>query len=133
MKEILRMGRKMGLGNIIIKVESFIMEIGLITKNRDMEPIFIIVAKDMKDSLKITWSMEKGKYMKKMVIGIKGNSMKTKSITWGNSMMLPRIKSLILYSIKVNKCNVPSKFHKIYWSSKNKKHPYRIWIKTKIS
>ena len=53
MKEILRMGRKMGLGNIIIKVESFIMEIGLITKNRDMEPIFIIVAKDMKDSLKM--------------------------------------------------------------------------------
>lgn len=54
MKEIFRMGRKMGLGNIIIKVESFIMEIGLITKNRDMELIFIIVAKDMKDSLKIT-------------------------------------------------------------------------------
>ena len=40
MKEIFVEGRKMELVSIIIKVESIIMGIGLIIKNRDMELIF---------------------------------------------------------------------------------------------
>lgn len=81
MKEVFLKGWKMGLESIIIKVENIIMGTGLIIKNREMELIFIIATKDMKDPLKIIWSMEKVQYMKIMVIGIKDNSFRIKNIT----------------------------------------------------
>lgn len=81
MKEIFLKGRKMELESITIKVGSIIMGIGLIIKNRDMELIFIITTKDMKDSLKIIWSMEKVQYMKIMVIGMRDNFFRIKNIT----------------------------------------------------
>lgn len=86
-KDLFIMAWRMVKVNTTIKMDSILLETGLIIKKKGLEFIFMGKQKDMKDNLKITWNTARVKLYNKMATFTLEIFMKTKKIKKVNILM----------------------------------------------